>query len=390
MDIAAWLAELGLERFEPAFRENRIDGEILPRLTADDLKDLGVVLVGERRRLLDAIDALGGGKVPAPSTHSIEGPPASPGVIEPAAASDGPPIIARALATGERRHLIVMFCDLVGSTEIAARLDAEEWRNILADYHRAVANVVTRFGGHVAKNLGDGALVYFGYPQAQENDAERALLAGLALVDAVAAQSRSPTAPNAPKLAVRVGIHGGPVVLSADGELYGEAPNIAARVQTLTEPGTVLITGDVHRLVSGLFVVGDRGSQTLKGVAEAVALFQVVRASGVGRRRGGARETTPHVGRQQELRTVENCWGRARAGQGQFVMLLGEAGLGKSRLTDEFQSRIADVPHTWTEFACSQLLQNTPFHPVVEFVQRRLEEQGTTPGGTCRGARRLA
>ena len=380
MDIAAWLAELGLERFEPAFRENRIDGEILPRLTADDLKDLGVVLVGERRRLLDAIDALGGGKVPAPSTHSIEGPPASPGVIEPAAASDGPPIIARALATGERRHLIVMFCDLVGSTEIAARLDAEEWRDILADYHRAVANVVTRFGGHVAKNLGDGALVYFGYPQAQENDAERALLAGLALVDAVAAQSRSPTAPNAPKLAVRVGIHGGPVVLSADGELYGEAPNIAARVQTLTEPGTVLITGDVHRLVSGLFVVGDRGSQTLKGVAEAVALFQVVRASGVGRRRGGARETTPLVGRQQELRTIENCWGRARAGQGQFVMLLGEAGLGKSRLTDEFQSRIADVPHTWTEFACSQLLQNTPFHPVVEFVQRRLEEQGTTPG----------
>ena len=379
MDIASWLAELGLERFEPAFRENRIDGEILPRLTADDLKDLGVVLVGDRRRLLDAIDALRGGKVPPPSTDSIEGIPASSRVTEPVASTDRAPIIAGALATGERRHLIVMFCDLVGSTEIAARLDAEEWRDILADYHRAVATVVMRFGGHVANNLGDGALVYFGYPQAQENDAERALLAGLALVDAVAAQSRSPTAPNAPTLAVRVGIHGGPVVLSADGELYGEAPNIAARVQALTEPGTVLITGDVHRLVSGLFVVGDRGSQTLKGVAESVALFQVMRASGVGRRRGGARETTPLVGRREELRTIENCWGRARAGQGQFVMLVGEAGLGKSRLTDEFQSRITDVPHTWTEFACSQLLQNTPFHPVVEFVQRRLEEQGTTP-----------
>jgi class 3 adenylate cyclase/predicted ATPase len=380
MDIAAWLAELGLERFEPVFRENRIDAEILPRLTADDLKDLGVVLVGDRRRLLDAIAALAGGKVSAPPTHSIdEASAASPRHVEPAASSDHPPRGARALATGERRHLIVIFCDLVGSTEIAARLDAEEWRDILADYHRAVADVVTRFGGHVAKNLGDGALVYFGYPQAQENDAERALLAGLALVDAVAAQGRLSTAPNAPKLAVRVGIHCGPVVLSAEGELYGDAPNIAARVQALTEPGTVLITADVHRLVSGLFVVAHRGSQTLRGVAESVALFQVVRASGVGRRRGGARETTPLVGRQQELRTIENCWDLARAGQGQFVMLVGEAGLGKSRLTDEFESRIADVPHTWTEFACSQLLQNTPFHPVVEFVQRRLEEQGTTP-----------
>lgn len=168
MDIASWLAELGLERFEPAFRENRIDGEILPRLTADDLKDLGVVLVGDRRRLLDAIDALRGGKVPAPSTDSIEGIPASSRVTEPVASTDRAPIIAGALATGERRHLIVMFCDLVGSTEIAARLDAEEWRDILADYHRAVATVVMRFGGHVAKNLGDGALVYFGYPQAQE------------------------------------------------------------------------------------------------------------------------------------------------------------------------------------------------------------------------------
>jgi class 3 adenylate cyclase/predicted ATPase len=285
----------------------------------------------------------------------------------------------RSLATGERRHLTVIFCDLVGSTEIAARLDAEEWRDILADYHRAVAEVVTRFGGHVAKNLGDGALVYFGYPHAQENDAERALRAGLALVDAVAAQSRSVTTPNAPKLAVRVGIHAGPIVLSPDGELYGEVPNVAARAQALTEPGTVLITGDVHRLVSGLFVVSDRGPQMLKGVRASVTLFQVMRASGVGNRRVTARVMTPLVGRQGELRTIEDRWERARAGQGQFVVLVGEAGLGKSRLTDEFRSRIADAPHTWIEFACSQLLQNTPFHPVVEFIQRRLEEQATTP-----------
>jgi class 3 adenylate cyclase/predicted ATPase len=384
MDIAAWLQKLGLERFEPAFRENRIDSEILPRLTAEDLKDLGVTLVGDRRRLLDAVAALRAGtsKISERSAEPIAGPPAASDPIaaaKTAAMAEHPSRSERSLATGERRHLTVIFCDLVGSTEIAARLDAEEWRDILADYHRAVAEVVTRFGGHVAKNLGDGALVYFGYPHAQENDAERALRAGLALVDAVAAQSRSVTTPNAPKLAVRVGIHAGPIVLSPDGELYGEVPNVAARVQALTEPGTVLITGDVHRLVSGLFVVSDRGPQMLKGVRASVTLFQVMRASGVGNRRVTARVMTPLVGRQGELRTIEDRWERARAGQGQFVVLVGEAGLGKSRLTDEFRSRIADAPHTWIEFACSQLLQNTPFHPVVEFIQRRLEEQATTP-----------
>ncbi|MDF3061264.1 MAG: hypothetical protein K0S06_1373 [Microvirga sp.] len=384
MDIAAWLQKLGLERFEPAFRENRIDSEILPRLTAEDLKDLGVTLVGDRRRLLDAVAALRAGtsKISERSAEPIAGPPAASDPIaaaKTAAMAEHPSRSERSLATGERRHLTVIFCDLVGSTEIAARLDAEEWRDILADYHRAVAEVVTRFGGHVAKNLGDGALVYFGYPHAQENDAERALRAGLALVDAVAAQSRSVTTPNAPKLAVRVGIHAGPIVLSPDGELYGEVPNVAARAQALTEPGTVLITGDVHRLVSGLFVVSDRGPQMLKGVRASVTLFQVMRASGVGNRRVTARVMTPLVGRQGELRTIEDRWERARAGQGQFVVLVGEAGLGKSRLTDEFRSRIADAPHTWIEFACSQLLQNTPFHPVVEFIQRRLEEQATTP-----------
>ena len=369
MDIGAWLRGLGLEQYEPAFRDNAIDAETLITLTADDLRELGVAAIGHRKKLLAAIAALAAA-APAPITgaETIDVP------------TQARPVLA-APSGGERRHLTVMFCDLVGSTGIVGRLDAEEWRDIVADYHRAVTEAVTRFGGHVAKNLGDGAMVYFGYPQAQENDAERALRAGLAIIEAIAAQSRALAARGAPELAVRVGIHAGPVVIGDDAEVFGEVPNVAARVQAAAEPGMLLITRDVHRLVSGLFVASDRGAHTLKGVAEPVELIQVVRASGTGRRRAAGRLVTPLIGREEELRQVESRWGRARSGQGQLVLLVGEAGLGKSRLTEEFQSWLAETPHTWVEWACSQLLQNTPFHPFIEFARRRLEEQEPTPEG---------
>jgi class 3 adenylate cyclase/predicted ATPase len=369
MDIAGWLHSLGLEQYESAFRDNAIDAETLITLTADDLRELGVAAIGHRKKLLAAIAALGAaGSSPTPRAETIDVP------------TQPSPVLA-APSRGERRHLTVMFCDLVGSTEIAGRLDAEEWRDIVADYHRAVAEAVTRFGGHVAKNLGDGALVYFGYPQAQENDAERAVRAGLVMIEAIAAQSRALAARGGPELAVRIGIHTGPVVIGEDAEVFGEVPNVAARVQAAAEPGMLLITRDVRRLVSGLFVASDRGAQTLKGVAERVELFQIVRASGTGRRRAAGRVVTPLIGREEELRQVESRWGRARAGEGQLILLVGEAGLGKSRLTEEFQGRLAGAPHTWVEWACSQLLQNTPFHPVIEFARRRLEEQEPTPEG---------
>jgi class 3 adenylate cyclase/predicted ATPase len=383
MDIAGWLRKLGLEHHELAFHENKIDGDILPSLTADDLKDLGVALVGERRRLLEAIAALRAQAETADLTAKARDEPRTTGsAAEIAAVSPVPERPAAAdRGVGERRHLTVMFCDIVSSTEIAARLDAEEWRDIVTDYHRAVTEAVARFGGHVAKNLGDGALVYFGYPKAQENDAERAVRAGLAIVEAVAAQGRALTTHTAVEFAVRVGIHVGAVVLSEDGELYGDLPNIAGRVQAAAAPGTVVITRDVHQLVSGLFVISDRGIQTLKGVSGPVGLFQVVRASGSGRRRSASRITTALVGREEELRQIESRWARVRTGQGQLVLLVGEAGLGKSRLIDEFQSRLTGVPHTWLELACSQLLQNTPFHPFIESVRHRLEEQEPTREG---------
>jgi len=369
MEVGRWLRSLGLEQYAPAFRDNAIDSETLITLTADDLRELGVAAIGHRKKLLAAIAALGSAA------------PALPLYAETIDVSSQPRPVSAAPSGGERRHLTVMFCDLVGSTEIAGRLDAEEWRDIVADYHRAVAESVARFGGHVAKNLGDGALIYFGYPQALENDAERALRAGLAIIEAVTNQSRALAARGSPEIAVRVGIHAGPVVISEDAEVFGEVPNVAARVQAAAEPGTLLISRDVHRLVSGLFVASDRGAQTLKGVAEPVGLFQVLRASGAGRRRAAGRVVTPLVGRDEELRQFESRWGRARAGQGQLVLLVGEPGLGKSRLTEEFQGRLSETPHTWVEWSCSQLLQNAPFHPFIEFARRRLEEQEPTPEG---------
>ena len=216
---------------------------------------IGVVAIGHRNKLLAGIAALGrGARTP----------------LLRAATSEIPLPLDRVTPSplgGERRHLTVMFCDLVGSTEIAGRLDPEEWREIVIEYHRQVAAAVTRFGGHVAKNLGDGALVYFGYPRAQENDSERAARAGLAILEAIAGQHSALAAQGGPELRVRVGIHAGPVVIGEDSEVYGEVPNIAARVQAAAEPGMVLITRDVHLQVSGRFVVADRGAQSLKGVA---------------------------------------------------------------------------------------------------------------------------
>ncbi len=191
--------------------------------------------------------------------------------------------------TGERRHLTVLFCDLVNSTSLAAQLDPEEWREIVANYHHSVAHVVERFGGHVAQYLGDGVMVYFGWPEAHDDDVERAVRASLAMLDTI---SKLDGDPSHPKLAARVGIDSGAVVVGAGAgkgaDVYGETPNIAARVQSAAEPGSVLITDATHRLISGLFVVEERGAQILKGIAQPVQLYRVVQPSGIHGRLGAA------------------------------------------------------------------------------------------------------
>jgi class 3 adenylate cyclase len=354
MDVGGWLRGLGLPKYEAAFRDNGIDLSVLPHLTVEDLKELGIASVGDRRKLLTAISALASR---TPSERALpEGSPA--------------PLKKISEVSAERRPITVMFCDLVGSTGLAAKLDAEDWRNLVNAYLDEASAAVTGLGGHVLKKLGDGLMALFGYPQARENDAERALRAALAIQRALDdLNARSPRA-DAPKLAVRIGLDSGPVVVEATGEVFGEAPNVAARVQALAEPGAVLVTAAVQSQVAGLFVAEEQGARELKGIAVPVQLFRIVRASS-GRRKGGARALTPFVGREEELGMLARRWERVRAGEGQLALVVGEPGLGKSRLIEEFRSRLAETPHTWIEWSASQLLQNTPLHPVAEWGRHR-------------------
>jgi class 3 adenylate cyclase/predicted ATPase len=351
MDVGGWLRGLGLGQYETNFRDNKINAELLPRLTNDDLKDIGVSALGDRLQLLDAIAALAGAKPAADVRASQPGPPLP----------KGPAVSA------ERRPITIMFCDLVGSTSLAAKLDAEDWRNLVNAYLDEATKAVTGLGGHVLKKLGDGLMALFGYPHAQENDAERAVRAALAIQRALVARNASK---GAPELSARIGLDSGQVVVDAMGEVFGEAPNIAARVQSAAEPGSILITAAVQRQTAGLFVAEDRGQHELKGVSTPLTLYRVVRASGGGRR-GGARALTPLVGREEELDLLARRWDRARQGDGQLALIVGEPGLGKSRLMTEFHARLGEIPHTWVEWSSSQLLQNTPLHPISEWGRQR-------------------
>jgi class 3 adenylate cyclase len=299
MDVGGWLRGLGLGQYEEKFRDNKIDADVLPRLTVDDLKDIGASVVGDRRRLLDAIAVITGAA------------PASPAKSTP----------SKDLQTSaERRPITVMFCDLVGSTSLAARLDAEDWRNLVNAYLDQASAAVTDLGGHVLKKLGDGLMVLFGYPQAQENDAERAVRAALAIQRALSDLNARTPSNGAPELSARIGIECGSVVVDGSGEVFGEAPNVAARVQATAEPGSVLITGSVQRQVAGLFVVEEKGAHELKGVAQPLPLYRVVRSSGGGRR-GGMRALTSFVGREEDIGTLLRRWDRVHAGERQCVRL---------------------------------------------------------------------
>ena len=364
-EIADWLRKLGMSEYTQRFVDNAIDLSVLRDLTDQDLEKLGVLL-GHRRKMLRAIAALGGTPVAEPTTAAVsltEAMPISAVVTAPLPA-------ALAEAAGERRYLAVMFCDLVGSTGISAQLDVEEWRDLVGSYLDAASAAVTEMGGHVAKKLGDGLMSLFGYPVAHENDVERAVRAALSIQRALAELNRKNESTGKPVLTARIGLETGPAVVDAAGEIYGDVANVAARVQAMADSGAVLVTARVQRQVAGLFVAEERGTHTLKGVPEPTALFRMVRASGGGRR-SGQRNLTSLVGRDDEMTMLLRRWERARQGDGQLVLIVGEPGIGKSRLIEEFHARLADTPHTWAEWSCSQLLQNTPLHPVVEWGRHR-------------------
>ena len=251
-----------------------------------------------------------------------------------------------------------MFCDLVGSTSLAAKMDAEDWRNLVNAYLEEASKAVNAFGGHVLKRLGDGLMALFGFPQAQENDAERALRAALAIQRALA-ELNARNASGMPQLSARIGLDFSPVVVDATGEVFGEAPNVAARAEGVADPGAIFATAAVQRQVTGLFVAEDTGAHALKGVPAPVTLYRIVRASD-GCRRGRARAPATLVGAAEELDLLMRRWERARFGQGQFVQIVGEPGIGKSRLVEEFHARIAETSHTWAEFSSSQLCRTRP------------------------------
>src|SRR5271170_5279821 len=361
MSVADWLKGLDLGQYAQAFADNDIDLALAATLTDADLKEIGVASLGHRRKLLAATAALTA-KPPAPQPTP---PPPPPG------------------QDAEHRPITVMFCDLVGSTSLAAKLDPEDWRNLVGGYLDAASAAVTSLGGHVLKKLGDGLMALFGYPQAQENDGERAVRAALAIQRALADLNARNAATGAPELSARIGLDSGRVVVDSTGEVYGEAPNVAARVQSAAAPGEIWITRGVHRQIAGLFVAEDKGEHELKGVAEKAQLYRIVRASGGGRR-GRSRAATPLVGRAEELDILTRRWERARRGEGQLSLIVGEPGLGKSRLIEEFRARLAETPHTWIEWASSQLLQNTPLHPAAEWGRARFG------GAEVDGQKRLA
>jgi class 3 adenylate cyclase/ribosomal protein L40E len=285
------------------------------------------------------------------------------------------PVQPREVA-GERRHLTVLFCDLVGSTGIAAQLDPEEWRETVGGYQHAAAEAITGFGGHVAKYLGDGVMAFFGYPEAHDNDAERAARAGLAILDVIAKLNEQT---GQPKLSVRIGIDSGPVVVGAgagkEADVFGDAPNIAARVQETAASGTVVVTERTHRLISGLFVVEAQSALALKGVERPVQLHRLMKTSDVRGRlqaAAAARGLTPFVGREDELHSLMSRWERAQNGEGQMVLIMGEAGIGKSRLIHRFHEQIAGTPHTWIEAGAGAFFQNSPFYPVTEMLRQLL------------------
>src|SRR6516165_9205997 len=341
--IADWLASIGLGEYAQRFADNAIDLSVVPHLTEQNLKDLGVPL-GHRRKMLRAIAEL---NLAAPTRDEAE-----------------------------RRLLTVMFCDLVGSAALAARLDPEDMWGVIACYHACIGEVVAPYEGMIARYMGDGALVYFGYPRAQEDEAEQAVRAALALVDAVPKLRTNVEA----ALQVRIGIATGTVVVSeilidetpAEKAVIGETPNLAARLQALAEPGTVLICPQTHRLTAGHFDYRDLGAIALKGWAEPVPVWQVLRPTGVASRFEAMHKTKlpPLFGREEEIELLLRRWRHATQEEGRVVVLTGEPGIGKSHIALALEERLQSEPHIALRYFCSAHHTNSALFPFIGQLER--------------------
>ena len=358
-EIADWLRGLGFEQYTRCFAENDIDSSILRDLSDEDLEKIGVASLGHRRKLLRAITDFKNIEKSAPAAAW---PPAA------APAAPCPPDFA------ERRQVTVMFSDLVGSTALSVRMDPEDLREVISAYQRCVTETVRRLNGFVAKYMGDGVLVYFGYPQAHEDDAEQAVRAGLELVAAVTALKA------AVSLQTRVGIATGLVVvgdLIGSGEaqergIIGETPNLAARLQGVATPNMVVIADSTRRLLGNLFELEDLGPQDLKGIVGPARAWAALRQSAVESRFEAMHATgvTALVGRDEECELLLRRWSRAKAGEGQVVLLSGEAGIGKSRLTAALVEHLATELHTRLRYFCSAQHADSALYPIIGQMER--------------------
>ena len=354
--IGDWLSQVGMHEYAQRFAENGIDLDIVTELTDQDLEKIGVTSLGHRRKLLRAIANLKAAEK-----------------VTSAAAAVAPPA-PRTADTAERRQVTVMFSDLVGSTSLAAQMDPEDLRELISAYHKCVAETVRRFGGFVAQYLGDGVLVYFGYPEAHEDDAERAVRAGLEVIVALGA-IKTPAL-----LQTRVGIATGLVVvgdLTGLGEgresaIIGETPNLAARLQGIAEPNSVVIAEATRRLLGNLFELRDLGTRELKGLAKPVRAWLALRESTVESRFEALHPSglTALVGRDEETELLLRRWSRAKGGNGQVVLISGEPGIGKSRLTAALLEAVGPEPHTRLRYFCSPQHTDSAFYPIIGQMER--------------------
>lgn len=352
MDVAAWLRDLGLERYAAAFRDNDIGEDLLPTLTDAELRELGVVSLGHRKRLLNAILAL-----PEPEAHATPSPRAA----------------RHSLA--ERRQVTVLFCDLVGSTELARALDPEDFEAVVRSYQDVCGGVVSRHGGRLFEFLGDGVLVCFGHPKAHENDTERAVRAGLDLAERVG----SVILPNGDALRARIGIATGLVVAGRTGaagdepSILGETPSLASRLQAVAEPGTVVIDDATRRLIGGLFDFADLGPMTVKGVNEPLNATQVLSRRAIDTRSEmlHARSTSARlIGRDQEIELLLHRWRQVQRQEGHVALLSGEPGIGKSRVAAALVARLAGEEHGYSQCFCSPDHQSSALFPVIRHLEQ--------------------
>jgi class 3 adenylate cyclase len=356
--IADWLEKLGMSEYAKQFAENDIDLSVLADLTDRDLKELGVASLGHRRKLLRAIADFEAIRKSAPAVAVAAVAPAAP----------------RLLDTAERRQLTVVFCDLVGSTALSARLDPEDMREVIRAYQDTCSGAIARYDGFVAKFMGDGVLAYFGFPRAHEEDAERAVRAGL---DIAAVVAKLETRANE-KLEARIGIATGIVVVgdlvgqgsAQEQAVVGETPNLAARLQALAEPSAVVIAESTRRLLGDAFELERLGPRALKGFDAPVPAWAVLReAENVSRFEASrSQRLTPFVGREYEVALLLDRWREASEGEGQVALISGEAGIGKSRVLTALSERIGDEPHVRVRYQCSLHHVNDAFYPITNQI----------------------